>query len=291
MRLVSLNVNITDSRTRNPDVDLECVICGDDVVASRSFKAPCAHRYCRGCIVSLVETSLRDESLHPLRCCQQPLPLTDGVFRFISSSLYLQFLRKRCEYSVPAGSRVYCSNQRCSTFLGASGDMKRDVTCNNCDTISCSQCKNNAHPGEDCSEHHSMLELRETAVANNWQTCPGCHAIVELSQGCYHITCRCLTQFCYLCSARWKTCSCRQWDEDRLLYDAERRVRNEFGNRAAQAQPVVHVERVHRRMEQLRENHGCQVHLWRYRHGPGQCEECGDLLGVFLMVSASLVCM
>lgn len=235
--------------------------------------------------MSLVETSLRDESLHPLRCCHQPLPLEFGVFRFISISLRVQFLTKRLEYSIPAGSRVYCSNPRCSTFLDASGDMKRDLTCKNCDTVTCSQCKDNAHPRGDCSEHQSMLELRETATANRWQTCPGCHAIIELSQGCYHITCRCSTQFCYLCSARWKTCDCRQWDEERLLNDAERRVRNQFGNRGAQAQPAIHAERVNQRMEQLRENHECQVHSWRYRHGPGQCEECGDFLPVFLMAS------
>jgi len=219
-----------------------------------------------------------------LRCCKNPLPLEPGVFRFISTSLRFQFLVKSREYSTPAGSRVYCSNPKCSAFLAASGNIKRNLTCNDCDTISCSQCKSNAHPGEDCSEHQSTLALRETATANKWQTCPGCHTIVELSQGCYHITCRCSTQFCYLCSARWKTCSCVQWDEERLLNDAERRVRNEFGNRAAEVQPAAHEERVYQRMEALRENHECQDHFWRYRHGCGECEQCGDFLPVFLMV-------
>ncbi|KAN0076775.1 hypothetical protein V8E55_010630 [Tylopilus felleus] len=261
---------------------LECVICGDEDVHGRSLKAPCGHRHCRGCTVRLVETSLRDERLHPLRCCHKPLPL-EPVFSFISLSLRSQFLDKQREYSVPPGSRVYCSNPRCSVFLDASGGVERDLTCHECDTVSCSQCKNNAHPGEDCSERQSMLGLREMATANKWQTCPGCHAIVELSQGCYHIICRCSTQFCYLCSARWRTCNCRQWDEDRLLNDAERRVRNQFGNRAAQVQPAVHAERVFQRMEALRENHGRHDHFWMYRRGGGRCEECEDFLPNYLM--------
>jgi hypothetical protein len=39
---------------------------------------------------------------------------------------------------------------------------------------------------------------------------------VELSTGCFHMTCRCKAQFCYLCAARWKSCACVQWNERRL---------------------------------------------------------------------------
>ena len=39
--------------------------------------------------------------------------------------------------------------------------------------------------------------------------------------GCYHMTCRCRRQFCYLCARTWKTCHCSQWDEKRLYGRAE----------------------------------------------------------------------
>jgi hypothetical protein len=44
--------------------------------------------------------------------------------------------------------------------------------------------------------------------------------VVELAQGCYHMTCRCRAEFCYLCSKPWKNCPCPQWDERRLLVEA-----------------------------------------------------------------------
>ena len=37
--------------------------------------------------------------------------------------------------------------------------------------------------------------------------------MIELNHGCFHMTCRCKTQFCYRCGAQWKTCSCPQWEE------------------------------------------------------------------------------
>lgn len=107
---------------------------------------------------------------------------------------------------------------------------------------------------------------------------------MELWQGCYHMTCRCSTQFCYLCAALWKTCDCRQWDDQRLLDDAERRVYNEFGAQEAAARPAIFVDRVYQRMAALEENHECRAHEWVYRSGGGCCEECHDNLWTYLMV-------
>jgi hypothetical protein len=106
------------------------------------------------------------------------------------------------------------------------------------------------------------------------------------------MTCRCSTQFCYLCAALWKTCDCRQWDDQRLLDDAERRVYNEFGAREAAARPEVFVDRVYQRMAALEQNHECLAHRWVYRRGGGCCEECLDHLQNFLMVRlTSFECM
>ncbi|KAF9242087.1 hypothetical protein BU15DRAFT_87006 [Melanogaster broomeanus] len=240
----------------------ECVICGDRVVASRSLRAPCSHRYCRAVTLA-------------------------AVFKFISGTLRAQFLNKSKEFTTPSTSRVYCPKPTCSTFLGGSDGSKRNLTCGECGAVVCSECKNDAHPGEDCSANQAALEVKELATSSGWQTCPGCHAIVELSQGCYHITCRCSSQFCYLCSAQWKTCDCRQWDEPHLLDDAERRVLNEFGARDAELRPEVYAQRVHHRMEELRYNHECLDHSWMFRHGSGECEQCGDFLPVFLMRCAN----
>ena len=64
--------------------------------------------------------------------------------------------------------------------------------------------------------------------------------MIELNIGCFHMTCRCRTEFCYLCRARWKTCPCRQWDEERLLAAAEQRVDAQLGaDRERGVQPAA----------------------------------------------------
>ena len=105
------------------------------------------------------------------------------------------------------------------------------------------------------------------------------------------MTCRCRAHFCYLCAARWKTCDCVQWDEDRLLVAAQEGVENEVGRAAAARMPqAIFAERVERRAAVLRDNHECERHSWRYREGGGRCGECRFNLPSYLLVRMIFFC-
>jgi hypothetical protein len=247
------------------------------------FTAPCGDYYCRKCLRELTEASTRDETLYPLRCCRQNFQ-AESVHPFLEPDLRNLFISKSYEFGMPPINRLYCPNQTCSTFLGSSEHVIGDLVCHVCNTAICVSCKNQAHPNEACTENAALLELKALAQRERWQTCPNCHAIVELVQGCYHMTCKCHGQFCYLCSAPWKTCTCPQWDEDRLLIDAQRRVVNEIGRQAVVAEPAVYGDRVAQMVANLRVNHDCDYHRWIFSHGAGLCEECNYYLPVFLMV-------
>lgn len=45
----------------------ECVCCANDQRCTLKF--PCGHLYCRSCIATLFNNSLKDRSLIPVRCC------------------------------------------------------------------------------------------------------------------------------------------------------------------------------------------------------------------------------
>ena len=186
---------------------VNCISCREYCRYSETLKTPCDHYYCRNCLVAFVEAFTHDESLFPLRCCQSPIPVAE-VLPTLSLELRSLFQRKIAEFSVPTGDRLYCSNPNCSTFLGSS-DGRLSISaieCPHCLVNTCPRCKEPAHPNEGCG----VGALQALAKCRGWQTCPGCKTVVELNLGCNHITCRCRTQFCYLCAALWKTCNCAQ---------------------------------------------------------------------------------
>ncbi|KAK0479892.1 hypothetical protein EDD18DRAFT_1206739 [Armillaria luteobubalina] len=272
------------TRPPSPSTSSQCVICGDRLRVQRSFRAPCGDQYCHGCLRDLVQASINDESLYPVRCCGRPL--VEGDFLpLLSFVLRSRFQIKSRELGTPAMSRVYCQNPICSAFLGSSEGRDGDMVCTACGTAVCPSCKQNAHRGENCVENAAIQDLHALARDKQWQTCPGCHSIIELNHGCYHMTCRCLTQFCYVCAVPWKNCSCPQWDEDRLYITAQRRVEEEMGPRATAAAPDIFQREVAARAEQLRSNHDCVRHSWRRRNGGATCEECNWYLRDFLLVS------
>jgi hypothetical protein len=182
-------------------------------------------------------------------------------------------------------------NPKCSVFIGPISGEPAIKRCSSCSSSMCTGCKIAAHVGEDCVESAALIELKALAAEQHWQTCPGssCNAIVELQVGCYHMTCRRRMQFCYLCSARWKTCGCDQWDEHRLINAAEHQVENQFGANGRDRQPALYQQRVRARTDVLRQDHACSHANWNLRQGSARCEECGNHLARYILVSSSIL--
>jgi hypothetical protein len=87
---------------------------------------------------------------------------------------------------VESTNRTYCSDPDCSTFLPPTNIQDGVATCNLCETRTCAICKTAAHEGECPDDENSRL-LKELATQEGWQSCPGCHRMVELTLGCYHM--------------------------------------------------------------------------------------------------------
>lgn len=281
-------------KPKTPQPTSVCTSCGDRHVFYDVARCPCKHEYCRACIASLFEASLRDESLFPPRCCKQPIPVEPNQV-FLPPKLVGEFKAKKVELETP--DRTYCHEPTCSTFVPVQFIKNGVASCVRCARTTCAFCKQASHQG-DCPQDPAIQELLRVAAENGWQRCYSCTRLVELNVGCHHMStfgfpilyicpmsvliktaCLCGAHFCYLCGSRWKTCGCRRWDEHRLLARAQVVVDRDAG-------AILDVEGRARRIQEeanyLMENHECNHERWRGRGGRFDCEECLHTLPQFI---------
>ncbi|UJR20435.1 hypothetical protein I4U23_023566 [Adineta vaga] len=271
--------DFTTKKTNHESILMKCAVCME-LVSKNDPRVPCGHAYCIGCLKELFTTSMQDETLMPPRCCRKEIP-TDLARLTLKETE--DFNAKRLEYSTI--DRLYCSQPTCSTFIPPSLIIDSIGTCPNskCRTTTCAICKGASHGNLDCPKDDDTAALLAAAKEAGWTRCYRCRAVVELTHGCYHITCRCRAEFCYLCSTPWKNCPCAQWDEARLIEEA--RVRTARVPLAHLRQVNVGLnlqERVNQMVNQLRNDHECQHTAWAYTRGGGRCEECRDYLPQYL---------
>ncbi|KAH9937494.1 uncharacterized protein B0H18DRAFT_199684 [Fomitopsis serialis] len=249
-----------------------CSFCREPIDGVE-IHAPCGHFWDLKCLVDLYRAATTDETLFPPRCCQQPF-VFEEVEQYLGVDLLATFKQISVEFTTV--DRIYCHQPTCSAFVGPATESPSYQICPKCLAETCGHCKERAHPGNPCVDDISILTLAEQ---EGWARCPGCKHLVELAQGCYHITCRCGKQFCYVCTETWKTCPCPQWDEGRLLTTARNYVQREL---LAGPPPEPELqEMVEEVAEGLRVDHECQ-HAWSRRAGGGECGHCSDYLFRYL---------
>lgn len=190
---------------------VDCAICGD-LIEGAVITALCGHTYDVECLEVMFRKATTDESLFPPKCCQVTIPLTE-VELYFEPDFLLRFARKTLEYSTK--DRVYCARPTCSAFIGPATSKVSSMACPECTSRTCGTCKEEAHLGRSCTATLNNVVLN-MAQREGWQRCYSCKHLVELDHGCFHITCLCKAQFCYLCAEPWKTCTCPQFEEGRL---------------------------------------------------------------------------
>src|SRR2546423_9357527 len=218
---------------------ISCLTCGaDDVLISRSAKLACSHRMCHECLRRIFTMSVTDPAHMPPRCCTTehiPLKHVDKLF---DQNFKKTWNRKFQEYTTR--NKVYCPARGCGEWIKPSHitvEHGRKVgKCKRCNARVCCTCNNKLHTSRECPKDPAIKEFVEIAKEKGWQKCYSCSAMVELKEGCNHMTCRCTAEFCMICGLKWKSCDCPWFNYETI--DAH------LGN------PVRYQEELDRRREQ-----------------------------------------
>ena len=166
-----------------------CFACRDQFDFFDLATFPCKHEYCRECLQSLFKASFTDEGLFPPRCCDKkkfpPISL-DNCRLFLTSEIVGEFLAKKLEFGTP--NRTYCHRPACSTFVPPQFIRGDVATCPKCSATTCTTCKGASHVGRDCPHDPAVQEVLRIATEEGWQRCSQCQRMVELEQGCNHMS-------------------------------------------------------------------------------------------------------
>ncbi|XP_020161471.1 E3 ubiquitin-protein ligase RSL1 isoform X1 [Aegilops tauschii subsp. strangulata] len=214
-----------------------CTICLEDTDVSKIHAVEgCAHRFCLSCMKEHVRVKLRDGTLPacPQDGCTTKLTV-EGSKIFLSPQLLETMAQRIREAQIPHTQKVYCPNSRCSALMSLSEaihplqepDAGAETLgkCVKCGRLFCVKCKVPWHYGISCVDYKRRYPhaLQNLAQRRSWRQCVKCKHLIELAEGCYHITCVCGYEFCYTCGKEWKdkkaTCSCLLWDERNIIHD------------------------------------------------------------------------
>ncbi|KAJ8758645.1 hypothetical protein K2173_000366 [Erythroxylum novogranatense] len=217
-----------------------CSICCEDKLQSMMITMKCSHKFCSHCMRTYAEGKLQ-LSQAPIRCpqlgCKYIISITECK-SFLPLISYELLEKAFSEADVLHSNRFYCPYPNCSVLLdphecvstrasssSQSGTMC--VECRVCQRSICLDCGVPWHSSMSCEEYQNLpleerdasdITLHRLAQNKRWRRCQQCRRMIELSQGCYHMTCWCGHEFCYSCGAEYRdgqqSCQCAFWDED-----------------------------------------------------------------------------
>ncbi|KAG5973876.1 hypothetical protein E4U55_000218 [Claviceps digitariae] len=202
--------------------EVECVSCLDDIPVAEAVKVPC-HSYCKDCFVRLVAAATQHEAQWPPKCCLNQIPFRLIVGN-IPDDLKKTFQERSLEWELPVSERVYCSQPECGIWIPPR-QIKLNKRQGRCQRghFTCTICRGSSHGDDDCPQDYEMTLTNMLAEQEGWKRCFNCHAMVEHREACEHMTCRCGSQFCYVCGLQWKTCRCTVDQLNELKEAAARR--------------------------------------------------------------------
>ena len=145
---------------------------------------------CHDCLKRIFTLSVNDPQHMPPKCCTADHIPLKHVDRLFSDKFKMTWNRKYQEYTTK--NRIYCPARGCGEWIKPGNIYteggRKCGKCQRCRTKVCCVCNGKWHVKRDCPRDEETNRLVETAKAEGWQRCFNCRAMVELKEGCNHMT-------------------------------------------------------------------------------------------------------
>ncbi|XP_021739797.1 uncharacterized protein LOC110706209 [Chenopodium quinoa] len=213
-----------------------CSVCCDDKPSSMMLTLRCSHKFCSQCLKTHANEKVEAGQV-PIGCPEIRCNylLSKSECKLFLPVIFFDVLDKAIEeFNVLSSDKIYCPYQNCLALLDPSEASSSDesngccIDCPVCQRSICVNCGVPSHNSLTCGEYQDLpldergssdLSLHCLAQDRGWRHCQQCRRMIDLAQGCYHMTCWCGHEFCYSCGAEYRegqqTCQCAFWDEGR----------------------------------------------------------------------------
>lgn len=220
--IVSQSTRTLESRSTKSLTET-CVICLEDSDVNQIFSVDgCQHRYCFSCMKQHVEVKLLLGIMPkcPHEGCKYEL-VVDSCQNFLTQKLTDTMRQRKLEALIPADEKVYCPYPRCSALMTKTevseyskkliggSEQSGPKKCLKCHGLFCFNCKVPWHSGMTCYIYKLVnpnppaedMKLKFLASRSLWRQCVKCNHMIELAEGCYHMTCRYSNNICLVLSS------------------------------------------------------------------------------------------
>ncbi|XP_059657403.1 E3 ubiquitin-protein ligase RSL1 [Cornus florida] len=240
LHLARVAIGIVSFPAKEDDSFEHCSICCEEKPELFMITLKCSHKFCSHCMKIYADGKVQCSQV-PVRCpqlrCKYYISLTE-CRSFLPFNSYESLDRAIGEANVLNSDKIYCPFPNCSVLFdphecsstSASSSSQSDnscVECPVCQRFICAECGVPWHSSMSCEEYQNLpleerdagdITLHHLAQSERWKRCQQCRRMIELTYGCYHITCWCGHEFCYSCGAEYRdgqqTCQCVFWDDE-----------------------------------------------------------------------------
>ncbi|EHK20984.1 uncharacterized protein TRIVIDRAFT_171001 [Trichoderma virens Gv29-8] len=197
----------TDSR---PGMECPTCFCEPD----EPIRMSCDHVYCSDCFVQMCVAEMTTTGEFLICCpktnsyggvCNQAFSLSE-IQEHLPSETFDDVLTKSFESYIvrhPADF-TYCPTPDCDQvyrITSHDSEYPNIFTCKKCLKSTCTTCQA-SHPGKPCSKAKLSNALSDKMKEElGIKGCPRCSRLIEKTDGCNHITCKCGAHVCWVCLA------------------------------------------------------------------------------------------
>ncbi|EDR12004.1 uncharacterized protein LACBIDRAFT_246915 [Laccaria bicolor S238N-H82] len=221
-----------------------CPICFDDDTSIQTLALDCEHTFCFGCWTAYVNSKIRDEGEHSIRCMAEGCALVapDPFIRSIlipepgAPKTWDRFQELLVRQFVACNNDLkFCPYPSCTNTVSCPSASSKASLATVVPTVSCGALREHMFcfgcPIE--SDHRPVVcgvarmwlkKCRDDSETANWiksntKECTNCQSTIEKNGGCNHMTCKkCKHEFCWVCMGPWSEhgtawYSCNRFDE------------------------------------------------------------------------------